>query len=61
MPAAFAARTWSEQNFASVAHPLFTNLVWREDEFNFMKERNALGNKEAWQELNRVFKEQGFD
>jgi enoyl-CoA hydratase/carnithine racemase len=49
------------QNFASVAHPLFTNLVWREDEFNFMKERNEMGNKEAWQELNRVFKEQGFD
>ncbi len=49
------------QNFASVAHPLFTNLVWREDEFNFMKERNELGNKAAWEELNRVFKEQGFD
>jgi len=49
------------QNFASVAHPLFTNLVWREDEFNFMRERNALGNKEAWQKLNDIFKDQGFD
>ncbi len=49
------------QNFASVAHPLFTNLVWREDEYNFMRERNARGNKEAWESLNEIFREQGFD
>jgi len=49
------------QNFASVAHPLFTNLVWREDEFNFMRERNELGNKEAWKKLNEIFRDQGFD
>ncbi|MDG2004723.1 MAG: enoyl-CoA hydratase/isomerase family protein [Novosphingobium sp.] len=49
------------QNFASVGHPLFTNLVWREDEFNFMKERNAEGNKGAWQKLNKIFSDQGFD
>jgi enoyl-CoA hydratase/carnithine racemase len=49
------------QNFASVGHPLFTNLVWREDEFNFMKERNELGNKEAWKKLNKIFDDQGFE
>lgn len=49
------------QNFASVGHPLFTNLVWREDEFNFMKERNELGNKDAWKKLNKIFDDQGFE
>jgi len=49
------------QNFASVGHPLFTNLVWREDEFNFMKERTELGNKEAWKKLNKIFDDQGFE
>jgi len=49
------------QNFASVGHPLFTNLVWREDEFNFMKERTEIGNKEAWKKLNKIFDDQGFE
>jgi enoyl-CoA hydratase len=49
------------QNFASVGHPLFTNLVWREDEYNFLKERNAEGNKEAWAKLNKPFSDNGFD
>lgn len=49
------------QNFASVGHPLFTNLVWREDEYNFLKERNAEGNKEAWEKLNKPFRDAGFD
>ena len=49
------------QNFASVAHPLFTNLVWREDENNFLRERNTHGNKAAWQKLNKIFSDQGFD
>jgi hypothetical protein len=49
------------QNFASVGHPLFTNLVWREDEYNFLKERNAEGNKEAWEKLNKPFSDNGFD
>ncbi len=51
----------SYQNFASVGHPLFTNLVWREDEYNFLKERNADGNKEAWAKLNKPFSDNGFD
>ncbi|MES2986373.1 MAG: enoyl-CoA hydratase/isomerase family protein [Pseudomonadota bacterium] len=49
------------QNFASVGHPLFTNLVWREDEFNFLRERNVDGNKGAWKRLNGIFKDLGFD
>lgn len=49
------------QNFASVGHPLFTNLVWREDEYNFLKERDADGNKEAWAKLNKPFSDNGFD
>lgn len=49
------------QNFASIAHPLFTNLVWRDDEYNFLKERNAVGNKDAWKKLNKLFGDQGFD
>ena len=49
------------QNFASVAHPLFTNIVWRDDEFNFLRERNKLGNKEAWKTLQNMYKDLGFD
>lgn len=49
------------QNFATVGHPLFTNLVWREDEYNFLNERNTLGNKEAWKKLNKTFEDQGFE
>jgi enoyl-CoA hydratase len=49
------------QNFATVGHPLFTNLVWREDEYNFLNERNTLGNKEAWKKLNKIFGDQGFE
>jgi enoyl-CoA hydratase/carnithine racemase len=49
------------QNFASVAHPLFTNLVWREDEFNFLRERDKVGNKAAWKNLQEIFSKLGFD
>jgi enoyl-CoA hydratase/carnithine racemase len=49
------------QNFVSVGHPLFTNLVWRDDEFNFMRERNIDGNKAAWERLNKIFGDHGFD
>ena len=47
--------------FVKLAHPLFTNLVWRDDEFNFLRERNERGAKEALAELNRRWKELGFD
>ena len=51
----------SYQNFASVAHPLFTNLVWRENEYNFLRERDKVGNKTAWERLHRIFSKLGFD
>jgi enoyl-CoA hydratase/carnithine racemase len=48
-------------SFVKVAHPLFTNLVWREDEFNFFRERNKRGAKEALAELNKRWEDLGFD
>jgi enoyl-CoA hydratase len=48
-------------SFVKMAHPLFTNLVWRDDEFNFFRERNERGAKEALAELERRWKELGFD
>ena len=33
--------------FCQVAHPLFTNLVWREDEANLYKERQSAGSASA--------------
>ncbi len=47
-------------NFASVAHPLFTNMVWREDEHNWLRDRNEYGNKEAMNRLNKVWEDLGF-
>ena len=47
--------------FVKMAHPLFTNLVWRDDEFNFLRERNERGAKEALAELNKRWKDLGFD
>lgn len=34
-------------DWAQMAHPVFTNLVWRDDEFNFMRERGERGGKGA--------------
>ena len=48
------------QNFFSVGHPLFTNVVWREDEFNFFKERNNRGLKNSLIEMGRQWEEMGF-
>ena len=47
--------------FVKLAHPLFTNLVWRDDEFNFFRERDKRGAKEALAELNQRWKKLGFD
>jgi enoyl-CoA hydratase len=47
--------TWT-----SIAHPLFTNVVWRDDEFNFMRERNKDGLKGALSEMRRQWAEMGF-
>lgn len=49
------------QNFATVAHPLFTNMVWREDEANFLKMRDEHGGKEAMNKLNAVWDDLGFE
>jgi len=48
------------QNFTTIGHPLFTNIVWRDDEFNFLRERNRLGNREAWLHLEEMFSKLGF-
>jgi enoyl-CoA hydratase/carnithine racemase len=50
------------QSFVSVGHPLFTNLVWREDEVNLLKERARTGNaREALDAVHRRWEELGFD
>lgn len=49
------------RNFASIAHPLFTNLRWRDDEINLFKERAAAGNpREALARVYRRWEELGF-
>jgi enoyl-CoA hydratase len=48
-------------DWVQMAHPVFTNLVWRDDEFNFFRERSARGPKEALEELRRRYAEWGFD
>lgn len=48
-------------NFATVGHPLFSNVVWREDEINFLKERDRVGGRQAMQNLNKVWDDLGFD
>ncbi len=50
----------AQQTWFSIAHPLFTNVVWREDEFNFLRERNERGMKAALVEMNRQWSEMGF-
>jgi enoyl-CoA hydratase len=48
--------------FVNVAHPLFTNLVWRSDESNLLKERaQASSPKEALAQVYRRWQELGFD
>jgi enoyl-CoA hydratase len=48
-------------NFASVAHPLFSNMVWRDDEINFLRERDRVGSREAMRNINKVWEDLGFD
>jgi enoyl-CoA hydratase/carnithine racemase len=48
-------------DWVEMAHPLFTNMVWRDDEFNFFRERDARGGKEALAELERRYAEWGFE
>jgi len=48
-------------DWMQMAHPVFTNLVWRDDEFNFFQERASRGAKGALEELERRFSEWGFE
>lgn len=48
-------------DWVPMAHSVFSNLSWREDEFNFMKERASRGGREALAELERRYSEWGFD
>lgn len=48
-------------DWVQMAHPVFTNLVWRDDEFNFMKERGERGGREALAELSRRYEAWGFE
>jgi enoyl-CoA hydratase/carnithine racemase len=48
-------------DWVEMAHPVFTNIVWRDDEYNFFKERGERGAKEALGELNRRYAEWGFE
>jgi enoyl-CoA hydratase/carnithine racemase len=48
-------------DWVQMAHPVFTNLVWRDDEFNFLRERGERGGKAALAELARRYAEWGFE
>jgi enoyl-CoA hydratase len=50
--------TW--ERWSHIAHPLFTNVVWRDDEYNFFKERNNKGLKAALKEIESQWSEMGF-
>jgi hypothetical protein len=50
------------QTFLTVSHPLFTNLVWRQDEANLLKERARLGHAgQALQAVHTRWEELGFE
>lgn len=48
-------------DWVPMGHSVFSNLSWRDDEFNFMKERSARGGREAMAELERRYAEWGFE
>ena len=48
-------------DWVPMGHSVFSNLSWRDDEFNFMKERSARGGREAMAELERRYSEWGFE
>lgn len=50
------------ETFLNVAHPLFTNLVWREDEANLLKERaRTASHREALAAVYKRWEDLGFD
>jgi enoyl-CoA hydratase len=44
----------------ALAYPLFTNLKWEDEEFNFLKRRGEVGVTEAFAERERRWAELGF-
>lgn len=48
-------------DWVPMGHSVFSDITWREDEFNFMKERSVRGGREAMAELERRYAEWGFD
>ncbi|MED5810839.1 enoyl-CoA hydratase/isomerase family protein [Mycolicibacterium sp. 050232] len=48
-------------DWVPMGHSVFSNLVWRDDEYNFMRERSARGGREAMAELERRYTELGFE
>jgi enoyl-CoA hydratase/carnithine racemase len=48
-------------DWVPMGHTVFSNLSWRDDEFNFMKERSARGGREAMAELERRYSDWGFE
>ncbi len=44
----------------ALAYPLFTNLKWEDEEFNFLKRRAEVGTTEAFAERERRWAELGF-
>ncbi len=47
-------------SYFKIAHPLFTNMVWREDEPNWFKMRNTYGAKEGMARLHKIWDDLGF-
>ena len=47
-------------SYYKVAHPLFTNQVWRADEANWFKMRNTYGPKEGLARLHKIWEDLGF-
>src|SRR5262249_21815652 len=48
-------------NFATGAHPLFSNVVWRDSELNFLRERDKVGARQAMHNINKVWEDLGFE
>ncbi len=44
----------------ALAYPLFTNLKWEDEEFNFLKRRGEVGTTEAFAERERRWADLGF-
>lgn len=45
---------------STLGHPLFTNLKWEGEEYNFLKRRNAIGVRAAFAERDSKWEEMGW-